>query len=95
MSWEDFQLFLGRVQPPSKDKSPLEKITPNKKKLFQFLKTKIENWELLTQLTPLQVPLDVSRGVFSGDDYRVAALSKSYLTVIGIIVQSLKTIGQF
>ena len=85
---------MVRVPPPSQEKMPLEKITPyQKKKLFQFLKTKIENGELLTQLT--QVPLDVSRGVFSGDDCRVAALSKSYLTVIGISVQSLKTIGQF
>ena len=31
----------------------------------------------------------------SGNDYSVAALSKSYLTVIGIIMQSLKSIGQF
>ena len=30
----------------------------------------------------------------SGDDYRVAALSKSYLTVIEIFMQSLKSIGQ-
>ncbi len=29
------------------------------------------------------------------NDYRVAALSKAYLTVIGIIMQSLKLIGQF
>ena len=32
---------------------------------------------------------------FSGNDYRVAALSKLYLTVIGINMQSLKSIGQF
>ncbi len=31
----------------------------------------------------------------SVNDYRVAALSKSYLTVTGIIMQSLKSIGQF
>ncbi len=31
----------------------------------------------------------------SGNDYRVAALSKSYLTVKGISMQSLKSIGQF
>ena len=30
-----------------------------------------------------------------GDDYRVAMLSKSYLTTTGIIMQSLKSIGQF
>ena len=30
-----------------------------------------------------------------GNDYRVAMLSESYLTVIGIIMQSLKSIGQF
>ena len=30
-----------------------------------------------------------------GKDYRVAALSLSYLTVIEIIMQSLKAIGQF
>ena len=29
----------------------------------------------------------------SGYDYRVAALSKSYLTVIGISIQSLNSIG--
>ena len=31
----------------------------------------------------------------SGNDYKVAALSKLYLTVIGIIIQNLKSIGQF
>ena len=31
----------------------------------------------------------------AGNDYRVAALSKSYLTVIGIGMQSLKSIGKF
>ena len=31
----------------------------------------------------------------SDNDYRVAKLSKSYLTVIGVIMQILKTIGQF
>ena len=31
----------------------------------------------------------------SGNDYRVAALTKSYLTASGIIIQSLKLIGQF
>ncbi len=31
----------------------------------------------------------------SGNDYRVAALLKSYLTDKGIIMQSLKSIGQF
>ena len=31
----------------------------------------------------------------SGHDYRVAALSKLYVTVIGISLQSLKLIGQF
>ena len=31
----------------------------------------------------------------SVDDYRVATLHKSYLAVIGIIMQSLKSIGQF
>ena len=29
------------------------------------------------------------------DNYRVAALSKLYLTIKGIIMQSLKSIGQF
>ena len=33
-------------------------------------------------------------GLF-GNDYRVAMLSKSYLTGKGIIMQSLKSIGQF
>ena len=31
----------------------------------------------------------------SGNGYRIAALSKSYVTVIGISKQSLKSIGQF
>ena len=31
----------------------------------------------------------------SGTDYRIATLSKSYLTVTGITIQSLKSIGQF
>ena len=31
----------------------------------------------------------------SGNDYRVARLSKSYLTTTGITMQSLKSIGQF
>ena len=31
----------------------------------------------------------------SGNDYRVATLSKSFLIVIGVIMQSLKLIGQF
>ena len=31
----------------------------------------------------------------SGNDYRVATLSKSYLITIGITTQSLKLIGQF
>ena len=31
----------------------------------------------------------------SGDDYRVATLSKSYLTVTGIIKQCSKSIEQF
>ena len=31
----------------------------------------------------------------SGNDYGVATLSKLYLTVIGIIMQSMKSIGQF
>ena len=30
----------------------------------------------------------------SGNDYRVATFSKSYLPVTGIIMQSLKSIGQ-
>ena len=30
-----------------------------------------------------------------GNDYRVATLSKSYLTTKGITMQSLKSIGQF
>ena len=33
-------------------------------------------------------------GLF-GQNYRVATLSKMYLTVLGIIIQSLKSIGQF
>ena len=31
----------------------------------------------------------------SGNDYRVATLPKSYLNVIGIIMENLKLIGQF
>ncbi len=31
----------------------------------------------------------------SGNDYIIAALSSPYLTVKGIIMQSLKSIGQF
>ena len=31
----------------------------------------------------------------SGNDYRVATLSKLYLTTIGIIMQNLESIGQF
>ena len=31
----------------------------------------------------------------SDNDYRVAMLSESYLAVTGVIMQSLKTIGQF
>ena len=31
----------------------------------------------------------------SGNDYRVATLSESYLTTTGITMQSLKSIGQF
>ena len=31
----------------------------------------------------------------SGNAYRVATFLKSYLTVIGIIMQNLKSIGQF
>ena len=31
----------------------------------------------------------------SGNDYRVATLPKAYLIVIGIIMQSVKLIGQF
>ena len=30
-----------------------------------------------------------------GNDYRVATLYEFYLTIIGIIMQSLKSIGQF
>ncbi len=31
----------------------------------------------------------------SGEDYRVATLSKLYLTTTGITMQNLKSIGQF
>jgi hypothetical protein len=31
----------------------------------------------------------------SGNDYRVAVLSKSYLTVVEISMKSLRSIGQF
>ena len=32
---------------------------------------------------------------YSGNDYRVAKFSKTYLTIMGITMQSLKSIGQF
>ena len=42
----------------------------------------------------INIPKIRSNG-HSGNDYRVATLSKSYLTTTGITMQSLKSIGQF
>ena len=46
-------------------------------------------------VTPLSRAAAVAAYGLSGNDYRVSKLSKSYITIIGIIIQSLKSIGQF
>ena len=51
-------------------------------------------------LLPSSSDIDLNKKIsvlneLSGNDYKVAALSKSYLTFIVIIIQSLKSLGQF
>ena len=59
----------------------------------QYLKK--SHKKLLSKIKKNQYDLIERTDIDSGQDYRIATLSKSYLIVTGINMQGLKSIGQF
>ena len=51
--------------------------------------------KLLSKIKKNQYDLIGRTDIDSGEDYRIATLSMSYLIVVGINMQGLKSIGQF